>query len=105
MYLRLKYLLKERNKSTILKGLIWRLIERSMREYVKKGDRDLPGWERRRTTRLTTFMLMTKFQGVMIVKIGSERRLGKPFEPQQIEYLSALEVNPNAFTLPRAREG
>jgi transposase len=83
--------------------LIWRLIERSMRQFVEKGDRDLPGWERRRTTRPTTFMLMTKFQGVMIVKIGSERRLNKPLKPQQLEYLSALGVKPEAFTLPRAR--
>jgi hypothetical protein len=85
--------------------LIWRLIERSMRQYIKNGERDLPGWKRRRTTRPTTFMLMTKFQKVMIVKIGFERRLGKPFKPQQLEYLSALEVNPDAFILPRAREG
>jgi hypothetical protein len=29
---------------------------------VEIGGRDLPGWERRRTNRPTTFMLMTKFQ-------------------------------------------
>lgn len=89
----------------LLSLLVWRLIERSMRQFVEKGDRDLPGWERRRTTRPTTFMLMTKFQGVMIIKIGSERRLNKPLKPQQLEYLSALEVIPEAFILPRAREG
>jgi transposase len=57
----------------LLSLLIWRLIERSMRQFVEKGDQDLPGWERRRTTRPTTFMLMTKFQGVMIINplIGS----------------------------------
>ena len=89
----------------LLSLLIWRLIERSMRQFVEKNDQDLPGWERRRTTRPTTFMLMTKFQGVMIIKIGSERRLNRPFKPQQLEYLSALEVSPEAFTLPRTRAG
>jgi len=48
-------------------------------------------------------MLMTKFQGVRIIKIGSERRLNKPLKPQQLEYLSALGVRPEAFTLPQAR--
>jgi transposase len=82
--------------------LIWRLIERSMRQFIEKGDQDLPGWKRRRTTRPTTFMLMTKFQGVMILKIGSGRRLNKPFKPQQLEYLFALGVKPEAFINPRA---
>jgi len=82
--------------------LIWRLIERSMRQFIAKGDKDLPGWKRRRTTRPTTFMLMTKFAGVMILKIGTERRLNKPLKPQQLEYLSALQINPKAFISPRA---
>ncbi len=82
--------------------LIWRLIERSMRQFIAKGDKDLPGWKRRRTTRPTTFMLMTKFQGVMILKIGTKRRLNKPLKSQQREYLSALKVSPDAFIRPRA---
>ena len=86
----------------LLSLLIWRLIERSMRKFVEKGDQDLPGWKRRRTTRPTTFMLMTKFQGIMILKIGSERRLNKPLNSQQLEYLSALKVGPEIFIDPRA---
>jgi transposase len=82
--------------------LIWRLIERSMRQFIAKGDKDLPGWKKRRTTQPTTFMLMTKFQGVMILKIGSDRRMNKPLKTQQLEYLSALEVSPDAFIRPRA---
>ena len=82
--------------------LIWRLIERSMRQFVATDEKDLPGWKKRRTTQPTTFMLMTKFQGVMILKIGSDRRLNKPLKPQQLEYLSALKVSPEAFTNPRA---
>ena len=86
----------------VISLLIWRLIERSMRQFVEEGNQDLPGWKRRRTTRPTTFMLMTKFQGIMILKIGSKRRLNKPFNHQQLEYLSALGVNPEAFIKPRA---
>lgn len=86
----------------LLSLLIWRLIERSMRKFVEKGDQDLPGWKRRRTTRPTTFMLMTKFQGIMILKIGPERRLNKPLNSQQLEYLSALKIGPEIFVDPRA---
>ena len=81
----------------LLSLLIWRLIEREMRQYVEREKRDLPGWKRRRTTRPTTFMLMTKFQRIMIIKIGDNRRLNKPFTKQQMEYLVALKVNPNCF--------
>ena len=42
-------------------------------------------------------MLMTKFQRIMIIKIGGNRKLNKPFTKQQMEYLVALNVNPNAF--------
>jgi len=86
----------------LLSLLIWRLIEKSMRRFVEKDDQDLPGWKRRRTTRPTTFMLMTKFQGVLILKIGAERRFTKPLNSQQLEYLSALKVGPEIFIDPRA---
>ena len=38
----------------------------------------------------------------MIIKIGDNRRLNKPFTKQQMEYLVALKVNPNAFIKPGA---
>jgi hypothetical protein len=47
-------------------------------------------------------MLTTKFQGVMIIKVGDTRRLNKPLTEQQREYLLALNVNPNVFVNPRA---
>ena len=45
----------------------------------------------------TTFMLTTKFKGLMILKIGNDRYLSKAFTDQQKEYLSALKVNPDIF--------
>lgn len=86
----------------LLSLLIWRLIEREMRQYVEREKRDLPGWKRRRTTRPTTFMLMTNFQRIMIIKIGANRRLNKPFTEKQMEYLVSLKVDPNAFIKPGA---
>ena len=86
----------------LLSLLIWRLIEREMRQYVEREKRDLPGWKRRRTTRPTTFMLVTNFQRIMIIKIGDNRRLNKPFTEKQMEYLVSLKVDPIAFIKPGA---
>jgi transposase len=86
----------------LLSLLIWRLIEREMRQYVESEKRDLPGWKKRRTTRPTTFMLMTSFQRIMIIKIGDNRQLNKPFTEKQMEYLVSLKVDPDAFIKPGA---
>lgn len=86
----------------LLSLLIWRLIEREMRRYIEIEKRDLPGWKRRRTTRPTAFMLMTNFQRIMIIKIGDNRRLNKPFTKKQKEYLVSLQINPSVFIKPGA---
>ena len=86
----------------LLSLLIWRLMEREMRRYIEREKRDLPGWKKRRTTRPTSFMLMTTFQRIMIIKIGDNRRLNKPFSSKQMEYLVSLQVDPNTFIKPGA---
>ena len=73
-----------------------------MTQYIEREKRDLPGWKRRRTTRPTTFMLMTNFQRIMIIKIGDHRQLNKPFTEKQMEYLVSLKVDPKAFIKPGA---
>lgn len=85
----------------LLSLLIWRLIERSMRQYVDHSGKDLPGWKERRTERPTSFMLTTKFIGIIVIKIGNKRQLGKPLSAQQKEYLLALNVDPEIFVTPK----
>jgi transposase len=80
--------------------LIWRLIERTMRQYVQANDCTLPGWVRRRTKKPTAFMMTTKFAQVMLVTIGEIRQLTKPLKPIQLEYLKALGVTPDDFISP-----
>ena len=80
--------------------LIWRLMERSMRQYVETNDCELPGWVRRKTKKPTSFMMTTKFASVMVIAIGSHRQLAKPLKPFQLEYLKALDVSIDAFTVP-----
>lgn len=80
--------------------LIWRLMERSMRQYVENNDCTLPGWVRRRTKKPTTFMMTTKFSSVLVIAMGHHRQLAKPLKPVQIEYLKALGVTADTFTVP-----
>jgi transposase len=80
--------------------LIWRLMERSMRQYVETNDCTLPGWVRRQTKKPTAFMMTTKFASVMVVTIGRHRQLAKPLKPFQQAYLQALGVPVEAFTIP-----
>ncbi len=83
--------------------LIWRLIEHSMRDFIERSGKDLPGWKKRRTKRPTSFMLVTKFAGVMILKVGNERIMNTPLTQQQKEYLNALGISSDVFVNPQAK--
>ena len=80
--------------------LIWRLMERCMRQYVETNDCTLPGWVRRQTKKPTAFMMTTKFTSIMVITIGQHRQLVKPLKSFQLAYLKALGVTADAFTVP-----
>lgn len=80
--------------------LIWRLIERSMRQYIERKQTTITGWVRRRTKRPTSFMMSTKFHTVLVIKSGKHRQLAKPLNPVHLEYLKALDVQPEVFISP-----
>jgi len=81
--------------------LIWRLMERSMRQYVEQTGEKLPGWDRKPTDRPTSFMMTTKFTGIMVIKISNERRLNKPLHSDQKAFLMALGIDSLWFINPR----
>lgn len=80
--------------------LIWRLLERSMRQYVKNTGTKLSGWDNKPTDRPTSFMLTSKFQGILVIKIGDRRKLNRPLNPAQLGFLKALALEPHIFTVP-----
>jgi transposase len=84
----------------LLSLLIWRLIERDLKLYVKKTGNPLPGWKRRKTKTPTSFMMTTKFLNIMVITIGKQRKLAKPFSRIQLHYLEALKVKPECFIGP-----
>ncbi len=83
--------------------LIWRLIERSLRKHVEKTSIPLTGWDNKPTTSPTALMVTSKFKNTTVIRIGSLRRLSRPLNPVQMEWLSALGLKPDIFTRqPRA---
>lgn len=89
----------------LLALLIWRVMERTMRTYVDTTSMPLPGWDKQATERPTSFMMVTKFAGVTVVKLGHQRQLARPLSAVQQQYLTALDVPPACFTGPQSGEG
>jgi transposase len=86
----------------LLALLLWRLMERSLRLHVETTGNALPGWDKKETAKPTTFMMMTKFAAVMVLKVGPQRQLTQPLSPVQQQYLLALGVPATSFTAPQS---
>ena len=80
--------------------LIWRLMERTMRKYIKEKDRTITGWDKRQTKRPTAFMMTTKFTNTLVLTVGRKRKLARPLRDEQKEFLVALKVSVDIFTVP-----
>jgi transposase len=77
----------------LLALLLWRLIERSLRQHVESTHSKLPGWDHKLTDRPTAFMMMTKFSSVIVLKMGPKRQLARDFSGPQQQYLVALGLS------------
>jgi transposase len=84
----------------LLALLLWRVMERAMRTHVATTNTPLPGWDKKATERPTAFMMVTKFAGVIVFKLGDHRQLACPLSVVQQQYLRALDVPATCFTLP-----
>jgi transposase len=78
--------------------LLWRLMERAMRTYVDTTSTPLTGGDKKATERPTSFMMVTKFAGVIVLKLGDHRQLARPLSVVQQQYLTALNVSVACFT-------
>jgi transposase len=84
----------------LLALLIWRVMERALRRHVETTGTPLTGWDKKATERPTSFMMVTKFAGVIVLKLGHDRQLARPLSAVQQQYLLALDVPATCFTLP-----
>jgi transposase len=82
----------------LLALLIWRVMERAMRTHIDTTHTPLMGWDKKATERPTAFMMVTKFAGVIVLKLGSHRQLARPLSVVQQQYLLALDVPVASFT-------
>jgi len=73
--------------------LAWNLMEHVMRAHLKRTDTTLSGWNRRPTDKPTTFMMTTKFKGVLVAKIGDEWYFTAPLTKVQQQYVQALGLS------------
>lgn len=80
--------------------LIWRLMEKTMRQYISEKERTITGWDKRQTDRPTAFMMTTKFTNTLVLTVGRQRKLAKPLREEQKEFMAALKVSANIFTVP-----
>jgi transposase len=82
----------------VLALMIWRLMERTMRLNLAITQQKITGWQKRQTSRPTSFMMTTKFIGVFVLTSHRGRRLAKPLSSIQIQWLALLELTPDIFT-------
>ena len=86
----------------LLALLLWRLVERTLRVHVETTGTPLTGWDKKATQKPTAFMMMTKFAGVMVLKVEGQRQLVHPLSTVQQQYLVALRVPATYFTAPQS---
>jgi transposase len=86
----------------LLALLLWRLVERTLRVHVETTGKPLTGWDKKATQKPTAFMMMTKFAGVMVLKVEGQRQLVHPLSTVQQQYLLALRVPATYFTVPQS---
>ncbi|WP_320043064.1 IS1634 family transposase [uncultured Desulfobacter sp.] len=84
----------------LLSLLLWRLVERDLKLYVKNTGNLLPGWDKRMTKSPTAFMMTTKFLNVLVITAGKQRQLAKPLNDIQLQYIKALGISQKCFSEP-----
>jgi transposase len=78
--------------------LIWRLMDLVMRSELQARQATVPGWDNKPTARPTAYMVTWKFKGILILCLGTQRRLARPLTDTQLAFLHALQVPASCFT-------
>jgi transposase len=73
--------------------LTWNLMEHVMREHLRCAGITISGWDRKPTSTPTTFMMTTKFKGLLVARIGGQWHFTAPLSGEQLQYVRALGLN------------
>jgi transposase len=87
----------------VLALMVWRLMERTMRMSLRESGSKITGWDKKATSRPTSFMMTTKFLSIIVLRLGGRRRLGNPLRTVQADYLHILGLSSDVFVNPQAR--
>ncbi|MCG2753142.1 MAG: transposase, partial [Desulfobacteraceae bacterium] len=68
--------------------------------YIEANDCTMTGWEKRPTKKPTAFMMTTKFISMLVITMGRNRQLARPLKDYQLQYLEAMGVTADIFTVP-----
>ena len=101
LFLKKPYRIEALGMVLLISLLLWSLIERSMRQYVEQTGDTLTGWDNKQTDKPTSFMMSTKFYGVLVTKIDNHRIISGDLSPLQKKYLVALNLTPTIFINPK----
>jgi transposase len=63
----------------LISRLIWRLIEHAMRTDLAARHMTLPDWDNKPTRRPSTYMMIWKFKGVIVLCGNQKRHLANPY--------------------------
>jgi len=91
----------------LLSLMVWNLIQQVIREHLIKHQKPILGWDKKKTRKPTTLMVIYYFQHVSIFKWdqGKKRRLSRPLLDHQRDYLQALGLPESIFVTPVTRIG
>ena len=64
-----------------------------MREHLRRSASTISGWDRKPTRTPTTFMMTTKFKGLLVARIGGEWHFTAPLSGEQLQYVRALGLS------------
>ena len=77
--------------------LVWNLMEHVMRQCLKRTDLTVPGWDRKPTQTPTSFMMTTKFKGVLVAELDGEWQFTVPLTSEQQHYVRALGLTEDSL--------
>ncbi len=77
--------------------LTWNLMEHVMREHLRRTASTISGWDRKPTSTPTSFMMSTKFKGVLVARIAEEWHFTAPLTGEQQQYVRALGLSEAAL--------
>lgn len=86
----------------VLSLMVWQLMERTMRLTLKEAPCTVTGWDKKQTSRPTSFMMTTYFLSTLVLQTPKGRILGKPLNPIQLSYLAILKLSSAIFLNPEA---